>query len=279
MRFSDTHRANLSKALQGHQHSAETRDKIRQKALGRKVSPEAIAKALETKQRNGTLLRGENHPCWKGGRPWERFKAPEYRTWRTTVLERDNYTCQECRRQCKKRERGLVAHHIKSYAEYPELRYAVDNGRTLCRRCHRAMHNKPIPDLPPIPCACGCGTMIAPIDPYGRPREYVNFHYWRGKLKPQAAVEKQRAVMRGRSLAPEHRAKISAGLRNSDKRTGAPRWTWNSPYMSQEEFTRLFAIVRNGELAERCHVAEGTITLWGRRLGLRKPVGRPPRDR
>lgn len=80
--------------------------------------------------------RGEDSPHWKGGMGTERHKLMmqwEYVVWRTAVFVRDDYTCQICN------ERGgkLQADHIKPWALYPELRYAIDNGRTLCISCHR----------------------------------------------------------------------------------------------------------------------------------------------
>ena len=53
------------------------------------------------------------------------------REWRTSVFERDNYTCQECGSKQK-----LQAHHIKPYKAFPELRHELSNGKTLCKSCH-----------------------------------------------------------------------------------------------------------------------------------------------
>ncbi len=52
--------------------------------------------------------------------PSQLRKTPEYRKWRNTVLERDNYTCQDCNKTYK--SRGLHTHHIKPFAQYPKLR-------------------------------------------------------------------------------------------------------------------------------------------------------------
>ncbi|MFA8336337.1 HNH endonuclease [Burkholderia cenocepacia] len=35
---------------------------------------------------------------------------------------------------------NLEAHHRKEWAEYPELRFDVSNGITLCRACHWLAH-------------------------------------------------------------------------------------------------------------------------------------------
>lgn len=80
-------------------------------------------------------LRGVNNPRWKGGAnsPREQAKGQvEYKSWRTAVFKRDNYTCQVCEQY------GGVLHadHIERWSENEELRYVVDNGRTLCVPCH-----------------------------------------------------------------------------------------------------------------------------------------------
>src|SRR5438874_824633 len=93
--------------------SAESRAKISAKAKGRQLSAQTKTKILQTKRERGTIPKGATHYKWKGGKPWERFKNPQYTAWRTAVLERDGYICQRCHRQCKKYERGLAAHHVK----------------------------------------------------------------------------------------------------------------------------------------------------------------------
>lgn len=64
-------------------------------------------------------------------------KTKEYKIWRDKVYKRDKYTCQHCGKRGR-----LNAHHLKSYKEYPELRFTVENGLTLCIDCHREEHKR-----------------------------------------------------------------------------------------------------------------------------------------
>lgn len=52
--------------------------------------------------------------------------------WRKAVFERDNYACQVCHL----RGGYIEADHIKPWAYFPNLRFELSNGRTLCRPCH-----------------------------------------------------------------------------------------------------------------------------------------------
>lgn len=62
---------------------------------------------------------------------------PEYRVWRTSVYARDNYTCIVCE---DNKGGNLIAHHLRSYAKNPTLRTEIDNGVTLCSKCHSDFH-------------------------------------------------------------------------------------------------------------------------------------------
>lgn len=87
-------------------------------------------------------LRGPNNWRWKGSREEKEIirSSAEYKEWRRLVFQRDNYTCQNCG---DSKGGNLHAHHIKSFATYPELRMEVSNGLTLCEDCHEKHHRKP----------------------------------------------------------------------------------------------------------------------------------------
>jgi len=86
---------------------------------------------------------GIKNPNWNGGVTKKRniiFNSPEYAEWRRKVFERDDFTCQDC--GLKGDGNNLIAHHIKSFTKYPELRFDVNNGKTLCKEDHRVEHNE-----------------------------------------------------------------------------------------------------------------------------------------
>lgn len=110
---------------------------------------EAIKKGIEIAQANAPgrpsplkgiprlYLRGINNPAWRGGvYTKERQLAMsrvEYKNWRISVFKRDEFTCQKCHTKgCE-----LNADHILPWKLFPELRYSIKNGRTLCVSCHR----------------------------------------------------------------------------------------------------------------------------------------------
>lgn len=102
--FSKKHKENLSKALMGHKPTC--------------------------------IHKGKESHLWKGGiTPLNKIirMSASSINWRKMVFERDNYTCQKC----KKIGGNLQADHIKPFALFPELRFEISNGRTLCIDCHR----------------------------------------------------------------------------------------------------------------------------------------------
>ena len=81
---------------------------------------------------------GDKNPNWQGGKTEESKRlrnTVQYKNWRKSVFERDNYTCQNCE---DKRGGNLEADHELPFALFPDLRFEVLNGRTLCVPCHQA---------------------------------------------------------------------------------------------------------------------------------------------
>lgn len=85
---------------------------------------------------NAIRMTGSGSPCWKGGiSPINKVirASRSYKEWRKAVFNRDDYTCQNC----GIRGGYVEADHVKPFAIYPELRFDLSNGRTLCLDCHK----------------------------------------------------------------------------------------------------------------------------------------------
>lgn len=80
-------------------------------------------------------VRGPEHPFWRADAR-RKNRGGSHRQWQQAVLNRDGSTCQKCGATGVE----LHAHHIQSYKDFPELRFDLANGLTLCFRCHWAEH-------------------------------------------------------------------------------------------------------------------------------------------
>lgn len=101
---------------------------------GKSRTKEEKEKISHTRVKKG-VAKKEQNPNWRGGISKNRkteMATTQYKNWRTSVFERDDYTC--C--ICGTRGGNLEAHHIVSWISNQTLRYDISNGQTLCRKCH-----------------------------------------------------------------------------------------------------------------------------------------------
>lgn len=129
----------------GFKHSEETKAKMRKAAEGRDLSnldwtgkthtAEARKKIGEA---NKVRFARDGHPRWIKDRTkvktYHNKKADTlYKQWMLSVKRRDSWKCQTPDNSCSEK---LEAHHIFNWCEYPDLRYSLKNGITLCRQHH-----------------------------------------------------------------------------------------------------------------------------------------------
>lgn len=149
-KLSEEHRRKFTLSRLGKKNSDEMRRKISAANKGQKPSALCIERSREARK-NGLNLsdearrkkseqhRGAKHHAWKGGVTPENLRIRaliDMKLWREAVFKRDNFTCQEC----DVRGGDLHAHHIKPFCRYPDLRFEVSNGLTLCEPCHVDHH-------------------------------------------------------------------------------------------------------------------------------------------
>jgi len=138
-KYSDEHRKNIGLARLRKKLSEETKRKIGLSGLGRTSGMKGKNQSVESRMKTSIALLGKNAPNWKGGITKKNHiirESIEYRLWREAVFARDNWTCQKT----KKRGVELHSHHINNFSEFPELRFAIDNGITLSKEAHKEFH-------------------------------------------------------------------------------------------------------------------------------------------
>lgn len=114
------------RAKSARQRTGKTYEEI----YGKEKAKKEIEKRSLTHQKRweGIPRKGNTRPYLNG--------EVKYRKWRTSVFERDNWICQICG------SKGFVqGHHIKSWANFPKLRYEINNGISLCKKCHNEANN------------------------------------------------------------------------------------------------------------------------------------------
>ena len=65
-------------------------------------------------------------------RHYTKNQLKRHNLFRSLILKRDDYTCQ----LCGSKKRKLTVHHIEGYRHNPEWRLYLNNGVTICERCH-----------------------------------------------------------------------------------------------------------------------------------------------
>lgn len=136
--FSKETRQKLSVAHKGKVISKDTRNRLSE-SITKLWKEEGYRKKI--KIANVGKNSGSKSYLWKGGITpinTQIRQSQKYKDWRTKVFTRDNYTCVSCNsKNGYGKSIKLEADHIKPFAYFPELRFELSNGRTLCNGCHK----------------------------------------------------------------------------------------------------------------------------------------------
>jgi hypothetical protein len=89
---------------------------------------------------------GENHPRYikdrtKLSHNEKKHLDSRYKEWMLCVKNRDHWKCKINNSECNGQ---LEAHHILGWKSYPELRFDINNGITLCHKHHPRKRNDEI---------------------------------------------------------------------------------------------------------------------------------------
>jgi 5-methylcytosine-specific restriction endonuclease McrA len=119
-------------------------DEVKLKMKKPHLSMRGTKQSDEHKEKRRVTQLGEKNHNWKGGISSENMKirnSVENKTWTKNCMVNENFTCRSCG-ACNGNGKTirLQVHHILNFAQYPELRFAEENGVVFCKDCHNLFH-------------------------------------------------------------------------------------------------------------------------------------------
>ena len=67
------------------------------------------------------------------------YRSRRWRNFRQSVMARDEFQCQECKRYGRIKQAQTV-HHIEHAEDAPERFYDMSNCISVCNDCHNRLH-------------------------------------------------------------------------------------------------------------------------------------------
>jgi len=130
--------------MYNNKHTKETKEKIRQKAIGRKPTDEARKNMSishkkryeDIEERMKSSQPKELNGNWNNGSSYEPYSTDWTETLKRSIRERDNYTCQMLK--CNTIDKSNPVHHI----DYDKKNCNPNNLITLCKKCHSKTNGK-----------------------------------------------------------------------------------------------------------------------------------------
>jgi len=138
----------------GHIVSDETKNKIKEKAIGRRPTEEARKKMIESHKGQHSspktefkignhpkseFKKGKNHPFWNNGSSFEPYGLEFNEDLKEVIRNRDRRKCKVCGKTELEERRKLTVHHI----DYNKKNCNPNNLITLCNDCHlKTNHNR-----------------------------------------------------------------------------------------------------------------------------------------
>lgn len=158
----------MSIAKLGKKKSKETKRKMSLAVTGRKHSEKTKRKLSDYfTDKPNFKIRGDKSPSWKGGiTPLVEIirHSLEFKQWRKTIFERDNYLCQKCfikRKYLHPHHKKLFSiiftEFLQIYDQFSPIEdretlarlamkykpfWEVNNGITFCKDCHKKIHKE-----------------------------------------------------------------------------------------------------------------------------------------